>query len=398
MKNLLLCLLLSLVSAAINQAFAQQFNPAVYYAVGPASDTGDWIVGADFNNDGHLDLAMSEGYYFGTLQGVAILEGKADGTFERAGFVSVPDFAWTLAAADVNGDGIPDLLIIVPGAPGKLLVYLGNGNFTFTLHQSYSVPDGPIGLTVADFNEDGYPDIAIANSDQKETANGYASIWFGNGKGDFKASTIQLFAGSHPWAIAAGDLNGDGSPDLVVADDNSFGGTGNTLHVLINRGNGTFEYGESFQTGTESLGLAIADLNQDGIPDLVVASAFSDSGPGVYTLLGNGDGTFGTPAFYSSEGLGVGTAPQAVAVADFNLDGIPDIFVRDYTTDSGVMYGNGDGTFQAPVLVSVYGGSSLVVGDFNGDGAPDVATASFENFPPDPLKAGVLINTQSTEK
>jgi len=110
-------------------------------------------------------------------------------------------------------------------------------------------------------------------------------------------------------------------------------------------------------------------------------------------LMGNGDGTFGAPVFYSTSNLGVNNAPQAVAVADFNLDGIPNIFVRNYSPSSGVMYGNGEGTFQPPVVVTVYGGSSLVVGDFNGDGAPDVATASFANVAQYPLKVGVLINT-----
>jgi hypothetical protein len=392
MKRPLLCLFFSLVFVTVNQA--QQFNSPVYYAVGPAYSNGDNIISADFNNDGNLDLAESEGYPYGSVPGVTILEGNGDGTFKKAGFLSLAERATTLAAADVNGDGITDLLVIEPGAPGKLLVYLGDGNFTFTLHKVYSVPDGAVGLAVADFNGDGNLDVAIANSNLGETEDGYASIWFGLGNGDFKPSSVQYAAGSHPWSIAAGDLNGDGVPDLVVTDDNSYGGSGNTLWVLLNNGDGTFTSGQSFQTGTESLDVVIANLTQNGIADLVVATAFNTPAPGVYILLGNGDGTFGAPVLYSTDNLGTGNAPQAVGVADFNLDGIPDIFVRNYEPNSGVMYGNGDGTFQPAILVTVYGGSSLAVGDFNGDGAPDVATESNDTVPGAPLKAGVLINTQ----
>ncbi len=331
-------LLFLVVTTSISiSAAAQQFDPVVYYVTGPAYTDGGQIVTADFNNDGKLDLAMSIGYPAGKKSGVTLLAGNGDGTFQAREFLPVPS-PIALAAADVNGDGIPDLLVIEAGAPGRLFVLLGTGNGRFKLRVSYVIQDGPVALAIADFNGDGHLDVAIANSNLHSTKAGYVSILYGVGNGTFQPSPVQYPAGSHPWSIAAGDLNADGHTDLVVSDDNSFGGSGNSLFILLNKGNGTFQSGQSYQTGVESVNVAIADFNHDGKPDLAVASAFDE---GIYTLLGNGDGTFAAPVFYSTAPLGVGSAPQAVAVTDFNLDGNP-IF-------SSVMIASAQASFTAMV-------------------------------------------------
>jgi hypothetical protein len=112
--------------------------------------------------------------------------------------------------------------------------------------------------------------------------------------------------------VAVADVNGDGRPDLVVA--NKYSGS---VSVLLGNGNGTFQAAQNFSVGTGPVAVAVADVNGDGHPDLITANYFSNS---VSVLLGNGDGTFGSAVTF-----GVGTNPYALAVADVNGDGVPDV-------------------------------------------------------------------------
>jgi hypothetical protein len=382
MRCILRAALFTLIFAlAIIPASAQQFNSPSYSLVGPRGAEPAQIVTGDFNHDGNLDLAVAN-----TLQGgVAILLGNGDGSFQTAKHLQVGS-PIGLAVADLNADGNLDLVVVGYPQTAPLTVYLGNGDGTFTIKARYGLNDAPIALTVADFNGDGKLDVAVAQSNefaQKKT--GYISVFFGNGDGSLTHSA-NYNAGASPWGIAAGDLNGDGHPDIVVSSDNSSHVNNlNTLFVLLNNGDGTFTNSGVYQTGTESLNVSIADLNHDGKLDLVVASAFNQA---VVVLLGNGDGTFSSPVFYSTSALG--EAAYDIAVADFNADGIPDIAAELYDGGVVLLYGNGDGTFQSPVSTpSSKGGESLVVGDFNHDGAPDIASSVFAG-----AEAAVMLNAQ----
>jgi hypothetical protein len=129
-------------------------------------------------------------------------------------------FPNALAVADVNGDGIPDLLVQQWGGVGDLYVCLGNGDGTFHVKVRYPVLAYPIALTVADLNGDGKPDIVVANSNQDQKNEGYITILFGNGDGTF-TRRAHYSGGRTPWGVAIDDLNGDGYPDIVVANDNA---------------------------------------------------------------------------------------------------------------------------------------------------------------------------------
>jgi hypothetical protein len=165
--------------------------------------------------------------------------------------------------------------------------------------------------------------------------------------------------------VAVGDFNGDGVPDLAVAD---YGGG---VSVLLGNGDGSFQAPVSYLVGTASTSVAVADFNGDGIPDLAVVN---QSG-GVSVLLGNGDGTFG-----KAVKSGAGYDPYALAVGDFNGDGIPDLAVTNYYYLQGVsiLPGNGDGTFARASSINDNAGwhNAVAVGDFNGDGAADLAVTS----------------------
>src|SRR5439155_484341 len=242
---------------------------------------------------------------------------------------------------------------------------------TFQAAVNYATGSSPYAVAVGDFNADGKVDLAIANGDAADV-----SVLLGNGDGTFQTTALTFSTGTWPSSVAVGDFNADGRLDLAVAN---FGAAsvsvllGNPSAVL-GGADGTFQAAPTYAAGTNPLAVTEGDFNRDGVPDLAVAdSGFST----VSVLLGNGDGTFQAPLTISV------SRAHAVAVGDFNRDGVPDLAVANRNSgDIGrdtvsVLLGNGDGTFQAPAFFAVGGGAaSVVVDDFNGDGVPDLALAS----------------------
>jgi hypothetical protein len=275
----------------------------------------------------------------------------------------------SVAVRDFNGDGIPDLAVADYGS-GTVTILQGTGNGMFTPAANSPVTVGaePSSVAVGDFNGDGIPDLAIANY-----GSGTVTILLGAGNGTFTAaSNSPAVVGSGPSSVVAADFNGDGILDLAVANT-----SGDTVTILLGNGNGTFTPASSspVPVGNSPISLAVGDFNADGILDLAVANANDNT---VTILLGNGDGTF-TPAANSP--VAVGSVPSSVVVGDFNGDGIADLAVGNYSDNTvTILLGNGNGTFtptvNSPMTVGT-GPSSLVVGDFNGDGTADLAVADY---------------------
>jgi hypothetical protein len=157
--------------------------------------------------------------------------------------------------------------------------------------------------------------------------------------------------------VAAGDFNGDGKPDIVVAG-------GGAVSVLLNEGDGVFGAGQTYTIGGSPTAVAVGDFNRDGKPDIVTANSNST----VSVLLNNGDGAFGAVQNYA-----IGGPANSVAVADFNHDGFLDIATTGAEMD--VLLNNANGTFGAYQMVGP-AGSNVVAADFHGDGFPDLAEIS----------------------
>jgi FG-GAP-like repeat/Abnormal spindle-like microcephaly-assoc'd, ASPM-SPD-2-Hydin/FG-GAP repeat len=347
------------VTVANSSATSSISNAAFFSVTMPTSSVAfsgqDFAVGgyglqpvaADFNGDGKLDLAVTNEL------GVEVLLGKGNGTFAPAINYPAAFGTYGLATADVNGDGNLDLLV-VSNDPDNLAVFLGNGDGTFQSALNLKIGYIPSHVVAADFNGDGKLDLAITLYEK-------TALFLGNGDGTFQSSTFLPGDGGDP--ICVGDFNGDGIPDIAIGNF----GEDNNAEVFLGRGDGTFAKGMVYSAGqSEVLSISAADLNGDGVLDLVVGGNL-----GVSILLGNGNGTFGKPTTY----LSVQTYGTAT-VADFNGDGKPDIAITDGNTISA-MLGYGDGTF-APVTAfeGGPGNFNLTVGDFNGDGAMDIATAA----------------------
>ena len=340
---------------------------------------------------------------------VAVLIGNGDGTFQSpVRYSTGAYFANSVAVGDVNGDGTPDLVVanyclsIQPscGGDGAISVLLGNGDGTFQTAATYNSGGSyAYSVAVADVNGDGILDLAVSNTGPVGANNGSVGVLLGNGDGTFRTAASYSSGGDIAASVAIGDVNGDGIRDLVVANYGGADGCGDCgAGVLLGNGDGTFRPAAIYNSGGGSTySVSAWDLRGDGILDLVAASRSSDDEgnrlrAGVGVLLGNGDGTFQPTASYLAVGLqyisypAVGWGIDSLAVADINGDGVPDLVIVEqcrslehYTNCVGtgqvnVMLGNGDGTFQAPITYGSggYEGSSIAIGDVNGDGRPDL--------------------------
>jgi hypothetical protein len=234
---------------------------------------------------------------------------------------------------------------------------------------------------VADVNGDGKPDLLVGNCGSSACFVDHqkVGVLLGNGDGTFQPAVTYDSGGRYPDGIAVSDLDGDGKLDLIAVnlEDSSVG-------VLLGRGDGTFGTATIFSTGTHSAAysVAVADVNSDGHPDILVSHCSLSSTCGgefgiASVLLGNGNGTFQPAVTYKTGGV----EALSLGVADVNGDGKPDIVATNsYTSETvGVLLGNGDGTFKAAMTYSCGGECAAVaLADVNGDGQPDVIVANSE--------------------
>jgi hypothetical protein len=273
----------------------------------------------------------------------------------------------SVAVGDFNGDGIPDLATPDFGS-NNVTVLLGNGSggFSPAANSPFAVGAGPQFVAIGDFNGDGFPDLAVAN----ETSNN-VTILLGNGAGSFTASPGSPFGtGTQPHCVVVGDFNGDGIEDIATANYGS-----NNLTVMLGNGSGGFTAtaGSPFAAQAAPYAIVAGDFNGDGMQDLAAANYASNS---VTVLLGNGSGGF-TPA--SGSPFAVGQNPEALVVGDFNRDGIEDLATADFSSnDVTVLIGNGSGGFNTGTLFPAgTNANSIAVGDYNADGIQDLAVANF---------------------
>jgi hypothetical protein len=274
---------------------------------------------ADFNGDGHLDLALT-GYGNGA---VSILLGQGDGSFLAPQSYPVGNDSRFVVVGDFNGDGHPDLVVggLDSNNNGKITVLLGKGDGSFQAGQSYDVGFLPTAV-VGDFNSDGQLDLAVF--DAGAFVNGTVRILLGNGDGSFQA-TQSYDIGFRPGSVVVGDFDNDGHLDLAVEGLSGVDeGEKWMMSLLLGKGDGSFQAAQSYDIGPQPTCLIVGDFNRDGNLDLALAHPGSSSNaPGTLSvLLGKGNGTF-QPA----QGYEAGYNPRSVTVGDFNGDGFQDLAV-----------------------------------------------------------------------
>jgi hypothetical protein len=317
---------------------------------------------ADFNNDNRTDIVSANS---GT-NNIGILLGYGNGSFGMVMIRSTGDYStpYGVAVGDFNNDGRLDIVVVNFGTStvGIFLGY-GDGNFETPVTYSTGFQSNPWSVVIGDFNNDNQSDIATANFNANNVG-----ILLGYGNGSF-VTMVKYSSGdgSYPVCVRVGDFNNDNKSDVAVANYGS-----NDFVVLFGFGDGTFLSGSTYSTGTGSLpmSLAIADFNNDTRLDIVVANSRSNN---LLIFLGYRYQPYAGVTIYST---GNGSAPHSVAIADFNNDGWSDIIVANYGTNNfGIFLGYGTKGFGSMITYSTRINSSpysVAIADFNSDNQSDV--------------------------
>jgi hypothetical protein len=362
-------------------ASSQFFQLTVY----PSGGTPVKIVTADFNRDGKADVVV-----LNSNNVLSILLGRGGGAFAAPKAIATlpantAGLAARMVAGDFNGDGNPDVALL-PSGGNFIRVFLGHGDGTFAapvslLHGLPTAGD----MVVGDFNGDDKADIALASGTS-------VSVMLGKSGGTFQSPIVTKTGLSSPTSLvlAVGDVNRDSHLDIVAND--TYGGN----QVLLGTGTGHFNLKPviSFGNQPEPLptGIAIADFNGDGKPDIAVGypTDYPYWFPGSACILpGYGDGTFNLNAVTCS-----GTPYTFGEMHVANLNGKPDLL---FSSDPMmVQFNNGSGA-MTPGKYAV-GGGPMAVGDFNGDGRQDIAAGAVGgvqvvvNSAPGVLRAPLAMN------
>ena len=369
LRNLLACTIMqmpSILLIAMVSASAQRFPPVPIF---PSGGQPAFIATADVNGDGVEDILVSTFLDSNFHTFLTVLLGNGNGGFDAPRIVAQLDDVYPIVAMDFDGDGKPDVALLEP-ASQAVLVYLntGGGNFSAPKTSAIGALSGD-SMAAGDINGDGKPDLVVA------TALGAFSFLLGNGDGSFRAPVTVLPGAAPLNSLTIGDVNHDGHLDVVGASGASASKSGDVgARVYLGMGGGTFREGGACGSADSNGQVVLADFHGDGNLDLAVtlygASPPSEAPGYVLVCPGNGDGTFGAGMRYNA-----GYTPDWLAAVDMNGDGNADLVVGDVFSNSiSVWLNRGDGTLVPPAdkfaTPSPSGGVHL--GDFRHNGRPDV--------------------------
>jgi hypothetical protein len=267
-----------------------------------------FLAAGDFNADGKADLAVADT----SVGNMYVLLGNGDGTFQASTKYVVGGAPEQVLVADFNGDGKADLAFANP-LNECVSILLGNGDGAFQALRNFGIGTNPFSIAFGDFNGDGKTDLIVT------AGGGILSVLLGNGDGTFHTAVDYAAGGRSAGSITVDDFNNDEKADLVVGNPYE-----STVSVLIGNGDGTFGAPVTYTVDVPPSAIATGDVDGDGKPDLVAvgftATEFSSTN-GASIFRGNGDGTFQAPRDFA---IGDGE-PRFLLIGDFNRDGRTDL-------------------------------------------------------------------------
>src|SRR5271157_5948739 len=340
--------------------------------INPVGSEPFGAVTADLNHDGHIDIITCN---YGSND-ISVLLGNGDGTFEAARSFAAGEGPYALVLGDFNGDGRLDVAVADRGSHGVgqgVSILLGNGDGTFQAPMFYPAGMSPESIVAGDFTGDGVLDLAVANH-----GSGDVSMFSGDGRGGFSGPiTIPLpDPGAEPISMVEGDFTGDGRLELAVLEQNT-----NKVSILGSDVRGEFQVLSQFSLPCAQCiphALAAGDFNGDGLDELAVVSERYDGADFVSVMLGMASGTFDlqTPPIF----IGTGLNPTSIIAAHLFSGGPLDLAIAGSGSQFvSLLQGDGRGKFNN-VLPALDVGSegypwAVVAGDFTGDGRSDLAIA-----------------------
>jgi hypothetical protein len=327
------------------------------------SDTTANVSFGDLDGDGHLDILLVKGRHWPIVD--RVLLGDGSGRVRKAyNLGNISDRSYTGGLADFNGDGFLDIAVSNDD-PDRKLIYFNDGKGQFTIGSEFGLPEWPTrNLSIADINADGLPDLILANRGDLGKTSNY--ICLNSGKGQFNANCIP-FAAYPATTISPADFNKDGFIDLVVPHRD-----GGQSYVYLGSSDNAYSDSHRIPFGPADATIrmaAVADFNADNLLDIVTI----DENKGVNLYFGQKDQTFSAGISLADSKI----VPYALTVADLNNDKKIDIIVGHVEAPSSVFFNDGTGRNFKPISFgdskgTVYG---FAIGDFNEDGTLDIAAA-----------------------
>jgi hypothetical protein len=313
---------------------------------------------ADLNGDGLPDAAVVNAQ----SDTLSVFLGRGDGTFANATTYNSRRQPFGLAIADVDRNGIPDI-VTANRSDDSVSVYSGNGSGGFASPVTYAVAGNPFDVAITDINHDGYADIVTAGMNITQSA---VSVLFGRSSGGFAA--VQAFnAGGFPSeSVSAADINSDGFSDVIL------GVPGGLVNVLYGSASG-LSAPQSFTAGVQPYSIDVGDVNGDGRLDLVAAGANTGH---ISVLLAEESG-FADPVEFELSNLG---DTHRILVADVTSDGHLDVLASTNAFGLAVFIGDGSGQFnQSRDFHTQSSRGALAVADLDNDGHPDLVMTDPDN-------------------
>jgi hypothetical protein len=356
--------------------------------------TGDFSISVaigDLDGDGKPDLAVANA----NSRTVSIYRNTStSGSIGASSFAAKQDFTtgvtpYSVAIGDLDGDGKPDLAVANANS-STVSIYRNTSTSgsidagSFTAKQDFTTGTSPRSVAIGDLDGDGKPDLAVANNNSSTVSIYRNTSTSGSIEAGSFTAKQDFTTGTSPRSVAIGDLDGDGKPDLALPNLNS-----NTVSVLRNTSSsgsidaGSFAAKQDFTTGAGPFSVAIGDLDGDGKPDLAVANLSSITVSVFRNTFSSGsiDGS----SFAAKQDFTTGTEPLSLAIGDLDGDGKPDLAVANNNSSTVSVFRNtsNSGSIGAASFSTKQDFTtgtqpySVAIGDLDGDGKPDLAVANY---------------------